>query len=107
MHQVTDRNGAAEFLTVYPGWYSGRTVHIHFKVRVPSGQQFTSQLYFDDALTDRVHANPPYNRKGIRTTRNGQDGIYRERNSGAGLVLRLTPEARGYQGSFSVGLRMA
>jgi hypothetical protein len=81
-------------------------VHLHFKVRVPSGHQFTSQLYFDDALTDRVHGNPPYNRKGARDTRNGQDGIFRESNSGAGLVLRLTPEGRGYQGDFSVGLRM-
>jgi protocatechuate 3,4-dioxygenase beta subunit len=34
-YQVTDANGGAEFLTIYPGWYSGRTVHIHFKVARP------------------------------------------------------------------------
>jgi protocatechuate 3,4-dioxygenase beta subunit len=62
-YQVTDRAGAAEFLTIYPGWYSGRTPHIHFKVRHPTGAQradeFTSQLYFDEAITDQVYTLPP------------------------------------------------
>ncbi|MGH7712132.1 MAG: twin-arginine translocation pathway signal protein, partial [Gemmatimonadaceae bacterium] len=47
-HQVTSKNGSAEFLTIYPGWYNGRAVHIHFKVRVFEGtrraHEFTSQL---------------------------------------------------------------
>jgi len=55
-YQLTDGDGRVRFLTVYPGAYQGRTVHIHFKVRAPQGQrpgyEFTSQLYFDDALTD-------------------------------------------------------
>src|SRR5262249_24919601 len=59
-YQVTDSDGGARFTTIYPGWYPGRAVHIHFKIRSgPSskrGFDFTSQLYFDDALTDRVHA---------------------------------------------------
>ncbi len=53
-YQVTDANGGVQFTTIYPGWYRGRTVHIHFKVRAKakSGQsyEFTSQLYFDDAI---------------------------------------------------------
>jgi protocatechuate 3,4-dioxygenase beta subunit len=110
-YQVTDRNGQVEFLTVYPGWYRGRTVHIHFKVRVPhsnrGGREFTSQLYFDDALTDLVHGNPPYNSKGKRDTLNPQDGIYRAGNSGEGLLLRVERAAQGYRGNFSVGLRMS
>lgn len=110
-YQVTDRQGKAEFLTVYPGWYAGRTVHIHFKVRVFEGDrrahEFTSQLYFDDALTDTVFARAPYNRKGARTTRNPQDGIYRMGNTGEALLLPLTAEGDGYRGSVSVGLRLA
>jgi protocatechuate 3,4-dioxygenase beta subunit len=53
---VTDENGTARFTTIYPGWYQGRAVHIHFKIRdspeSEQGYEFTSQLYFDDALTD-------------------------------------------------------
>lgn len=110
-YQLTDRQGKAEFLTVYPGWYVGRTVHIHFKVRVFEGNQraheFTSQLYFDDALTDTVFERVPYNQKGPRTTRNPQDGIYRMRNTGEALLLPLVPEGDGYRGTVAVGLRLA
>jgi protocatechuate 3,4-dioxygenase beta subunit len=110
-YQLTDSQGKAEFLTVYPGWYAGRTVHIHFKVRVFEGdrraQEFTSQLYFDDSLTDQVFEQAPYNRKGPRTTRNPQDGIYRMRNSGEALLLPLTRAGDGYRGSVAVGLRLA
>jgi protocatechuate 3,4-dioxygenase beta subunit len=110
-YQLTDRSGKAEFLTVYPGWYAGRTVHIHFKVRVFQGDrrahEFTSQLYFDDALTDIVFARAPYNRMGPRTTRNPQDGIYRLGNTGEALLLPVTSQGDGYRGSVSVGLRMA
>jgi protocatechuate 3,4-dioxygenase beta subunit len=109
-YQMTNGRGTADFLTIYPGWYSGRTVHIHFKVRVPAdsgrAHEFTSQLYFEEAITDRVHALPPYNAKGMRDTRNDQDGIYRARNSGSQLLLDLSQEAEGYAGAIAVGLRM-
>jgi len=76
-YQVTDANGVAGFTTIYPGWYAGRTVHVHFKIR--SGRsEFTSQLYFDDGLTDRVHAQAPYAAKGRRTLRNADDRIFAE-----------------------------
>src|SRR5581483_5836854 len=35
-YQMTDANGAAQFTTIYPGWYPGRAVHIHFKIRTSS-----------------------------------------------------------------------
>lgn len=109
-YQETDKNGATEFVTVYPGWYTGRTVHIHFKVRVLSAAQrsheFTSQLYFDDAITDQVHAQPPYRAKGVRDTRNDLDGIYRARGSGSMLLLRLTKNEGGYNGTTMIGLRL-
>src|SRR5262249_46541656 len=51
-YQLTDSRGEARFLTIYPGWYQGRTVHIHVKVRTaPQAKrsfEFTSQMYFDD-----------------------------------------------------------
>jgi protocatechuate 3,4-dioxygenase beta subunit len=51
-YQVSGSDGVLRFLTIYPGWYRGRAVHIHFKVRTSTGGEFTSQLYFDEAVTD-------------------------------------------------------
>src|SRR2546425_3271859 len=106
-YQPTDEQGRAHFTTIYPGWYRGRTVHIHFKLRSPAtrrpGFEFTSQLYFDDALTDRVFATTPYAGRGPRTTRNDADGIYRR--GGRQLVLEVVPQGGGYTGSFQVGLQ--
>lgn len=106
-YQVTDDQGRARFTTIYPGWYRGRTVHIHFKVRSPANQrpgfEFTSQLYFDDALTDRVYAAAPYAGRGPRTTRNAADGIYRR--GGGQLLLAVVPQGGGYAGTFQVALQ--
>ena len=106
-YQVTNANGIVEFVTIYPGWYPGRTVHIHFKIRTPSASQrsyeFTSQLYFDDSLTDQIHSQPPYAVKGQRTQRNDQDGIFRE--GGEQLMLQLTKDTQGYVGTFDIGLQ--
>ena len=106
--QITDARGEARFVTVYPGWYAGRTVHIHFKIRTaPVAQrsfEFTSQLYFDDVLTDRVHAAHPYAANGLRTARNQHDGIFRR--GGDQLMLAPTVEAEGYAAAFAIGLQL-
>jgi protocatechuate 3,4-dioxygenase beta subunit len=106
-YQVTDDRGIARFITIYPGWYPGRTVHIHFKVRTEPaawrGFEFTSQLYFDDLVTDRVHTQAPYADKGLRRLRNERDGIFR--NGGSQLMLELVKEAEGYAGTFDIGLQ--
>lgn len=106
-YQVTDENGAAEFTTIYPGWYSGRTVHIHFKIRTAPGRdddyEFTSQLFFDDALTDQVYKEQPYASKtGERDTRNATDMHYAD--VGDQLLLDLVKEDAGYTASFDIGL---
>src|SRR5436305_12884506 len=68
--QRTDANGVATFRSVYPGWYQGRTVHIHVKVHVRGRVVHTGPLFFSDALTDRVYRSAPYNKNQNRTTRN-------------------------------------
>lgn len=107
-YQLTDGKGEARFLTVYPGWYEGRTVHLHFKIRTePAAQrgfEFTSQLYFDDALTDRVHASGPYTSKGKARTRNHQDEIFRQ--GGEQLMLATTEAGGRYSSSFAIGLQI-
>jgi len=104
--QTTDDNGAVTFATIYPGWYQGRTVHIHFKLRTFDGtsttHEFTSQLYFDDATSDEVYAQAPYNTRGDRTTRNSNDNIYG--NVGDQLVLNVSKSGDGYVGTYDFGV---
>ena len=105
--QRTDANGAVQFQTIYPGWYSGRAVHIHFTVRTQGtdngNYQFTSQFFFDDALTDQVHALEPYASKGQRNTRNSNDNIFL--GGGDQLLLSLRGDTTsGLTGSMSIGL---
>ncbi len=106
--EVTDAAGSAKFTTIYPGWYEGRTVHIHFKIRTTTSDgkafEFTSQLFFDDHLTDQVHANAPYSAKGQRTLRNDGDGIYRK--VGDQLLLDAAKAGDGYAATFDIGLQM-
>jgi protocatechuate 3,4-dioxygenase beta subunit len=107
-YQVTDADGRVRFTTIYPGAYPGRAVHIHFKVRANARntpRDFTSQLYFDDALTDRVHAREPYAGVGERRTRNARDGLYRQ--GGQALQLALVETADGYAATYDVGIRRA
>jgi uncharacterized protein (TIGR03437 family) len=106
-YQVTDSNGAVEFTTIYPGWYSGRTVHLHYKVRLFAGStrtyEFTSQLAFDDTLTDQVFTQAPYSARPNRNTRNSNDMIYQ--SAGSAILLSLSSDgAGGYTTSYNVGL---
>lgn len=106
-YQVTDSNGSVEFTTIYPGYYTGRTVHIHYKIRLFSGStrtyEFTSQLTFDDALTDQVFTQAPYNTKAARGTRNNNDAI--AQSGGGAILLNLTSDGQGgYTSVFNVGL---
>jgi len=107
-HQVTDAQGLARFTTIYPGWYPGRAVHVHFKIRTnpagARGNDFTSQLYFDEALTDKVHAQAPYAAKGRRNMTNEKDGIFR--NGGKQLMLKLADKSGGYAGTFDIALKI-
>ena len=103
-YQLTGENGEVRFRTIYPGWYPGRTVHIHFRVRAFAGTStatnFASQLYFDDAVSNQVLSEAPYNARGARNVTNANDGIFANAN-----VLALTANGSGgYVGAFQVGL---
>lgn len=107
-YQVTDASGNVKFTTIYPGWYTGRAVHVHFKIRSNAGAvsryEFTSQLYFDESITDAVYAQAPYNTRGRRDTTNQRDGIFA--SGGSQLMLALVPDGKGYAGTFDVALQV-
>lgn len=109
-YQLTDAQGKAAFTTIYPGWYRGRAVHIHFKIRTTgtdgNAYEFTSQLFFDDTLSDQVFAQASYAGKGTRDTRNSNDNIYQ--SGGAQLLLNPTGDLRkGYTAAISIALDLS
>ena len=87
--QATNSDGIARFTTIYPGWYQGRTVHIHAKVHLDKQTLLTTQLYFPDAFSDEVYTAEPYAGDGERDSSNDTDGIYDE-----SLTLTLSPGGR-------------
>ncbi len=104
--QVSDASGNVAIDTIYPGWYQGRTVHIHVKVHVGGNTVHTGQLFFDDKLTDEVYAAAsPYAERGERTTRNDQDSIYA--SGGAQSTLAVAKSGDGYAGSIVMGVQSA
>jgi protocatechuate 3,4-dioxygenase beta subunit len=102
--QTTDAKGGAQFTTIHPGWYQGRAIHIHFKIRTlanGSPWEYTSQWYFDEALNDRILADRRYANAGQRTT-NATDGIFQ--NGGDSLLLAPAVSGAGYAAAFGIGL---
>jgi protocatechuate 3,4-dioxygenase beta subunit len=117
-YQLTNAHGNAKFITIYPGWYSGRTDHIHFRVRLYSGTtvtyNFVSQLFAAEAITSLVYATAPYNTRPNRDTFNATDMVYTgpsqgnggvvASNSGAYLLMRLADNGTNAVASFNVVL---
>jgi protocatechuate 3,4-dioxygenase beta subunit len=116
-YQLTDDNGTVRFTTVYPGWYEGRAIHIHAKVRTFEGSEktleWTSQFYLNNSISEQVHTQPPYSNHGLEVT-NEEDMIYRgassdglvQSNTGERLMLNLTKDddEQSYLGTFNIVL---
>ncbi len=98
--QVTDADGIATITTIYPGWYRGRTVHVHAKVALSNRTVLTTQLYFDEAVTAEVFKTAPYDAHIGRDTFNTDDGLYR-----ADTVLTVSKDVDGYLGLITIGIR--
>lgn len=101
--QRTDAKGLAIFRTIYPGWYPGRTVHVHTMVHIGGNVVHTGQLYFPDTVTDAVYRRAPYSRRPNRDPRNAGDSIYR--NGGRRSTLKVKKAGSAYTGSMTMGVQ--
>ena len=102
--QVTDADGVALFDTIYPGWYPGRTIHIHFKVHYKNNTYATSQFYFPDDFTDHVFSRWPYSNRPNRTTRNADDSVLRGDPAESNVLASVAEDGDGYFGTITVGV---
>lgn len=91
--QVTNGDGIVEFTTIWPGWYRGRTIHIHAMVHVGNRRVLTTQMMFDESLNSAVMAKEPYSAHTGRDTFNDGDGIHRDE-----MLMKVTEEDGGYLG---------
>jgi protocatechuate 3,4-dioxygenase beta subunit len=92
--QVTNAEGIVEFTTIWPGWYRGRTIHIHAMVHVSSERVLTTQIMFDEELNSVVMAKAPYSERTGRDTFNDGDTIYQD-----GMLMKVGQEGDGYVGA--------
>jgi protocatechuate 3,4-dioxygenase beta subunit len=100
----SDADGVVSFRTVYPGWYPGRAIHIHFKVRLAGDMEVTSQLYLPDTVNEAVHAQLPYSDHGPVPASNGQDGLFDKTADHDSLIAEVTADGAGYRAELVVGV---
>jgi protocatechuate 3,4-dioxygenase beta subunit len=97
--QVTNADGIAEITTIYPGWYRGRTVHIHAKVFVSNTEVLTTQLYFDEERNDEAYTAAPYNMHTGRDVTNDDDSIFSSET-----VMTVASDGDGYLGLITLAV---
>lgn len=103
--QVTGSDGKATFKTIYPGWYRGRTTHIHFKVHFNNSTLITSQLYLPEDINQAVYGTAAnYKSRGQKDTPNASDMVYLPANLGQRTVLKVQQQGEGYLASLVIGV---
>jgi len=98
--QATNSDGIVEFKTIYPGWYRGRTTHVHAKVHLDKATLLTTQFFTTKAMDDIVYAREPYSEDTGRDTFNESDNIYVEEGE-----LTLTEEGKGVVGLITLDVK--
>ena len=103
--QFTDADGAARFNTIYPGWYPGRTPHIHFKVILDDKDLVTGQLHFPDTVSERIYATllPYRERKAERDTFNANDFIF-QKQGGSETLVAVEEDGASCRASLVIGI---
>jgi protocatechuate 3,4-dioxygenase beta subunit len=102
--QMTDADGVASFRTIFPGWYTGRAVHVHLKVALGTSDVHTGQLFFDDATIAAAYEAEPYAERGTPDTSNEADGIY---GQSRGTTIVAVAPGETYRGTVTLGVQPA
>jgi protocatechuate 3,4-dioxygenase beta subunit len=102
--QLTDGAGGVRFRTIYPGWYTGRTPHVHLKLRVGE-KAATTQLYFPDEVTNAVYARAPYDRHPGRDTTNATDRFLGPIADKSLLMWTMSRDGDGFVATATVALK--
>jgi protocatechuate 3,4-dioxygenase beta subunit len=102
--QMTGADGSVSFQTVFPGFYMGRTNHIHFKVRIGGHAQGKSyaaghashigQVFFPEEFSAKLMMQEPYSKHKIHRTTQAEDDVFNDQH-GDLSVARLTPATSG------------
>jgi protocatechuate 3,4-dioxygenase beta subunit len=89
--QLTNGSGDVTFRSVYPGWYPGRTPHVHIKVFLDEKTMLTGQIYFPDELSRRIYlTRVPYSARPKADTTNATDFIFKSgEREGGGIVFAI------------------
>ena len=103
--QITDADGLAEFDTIYPGAYPGRTIHIHFKAYTDEQRLLTSQMHFPDEVTDVVLQSEPYSEHGPRSTTNESDRLVNDDSEDQALLGQVRQDGDGYHVALTIAVR--
>lgn len=109
-YQITDANGLATFKTIIPGWYAGRTTHIHLRLRstydsTTTGGTNTTQLFFLQDVIDTINTTiSPYSAEGTNPTTNASDHVYSGETDGANLLTLSGDNTNGYTATIKINL---
>ena len=117
--QKTDENGAVQFRTIFPGHYTGRTVHVHVMVHtnaevhengtiIDTSPSHVGQLYFDQDLITSIRAESPYSTNTQQLMQNSADYVLQLEPAGSDPFVHYTfvgdTAAEGMVGWFTLGI---
>jgi hypothetical protein len=106
--QSTDSNGMAEFTTIYPGWYEGRTIHIHLKVHTGGHVSHTGQLFFPEDITARIAQLQPYAKhRDVHLTTQDEDFVFDDEHGASGMLTLSRIQAKSDAAGFLATVTLA
>ncbi|NUP23242.1 MAG: intradiol ring-cleavage dioxygenase [Streptomyces sp.] len=117
-YQIANANGVVKFETIFPGWYTPRTCHIHLKVHTGGQKEdgtyeggkvnYTGQLFFDDEVAQEIFTLEPYSKHSGSYTTLDNDMVYDGGGASSGLLtLRAVHKkdpSKGYKGFLTLGV---
>ncbi|MDR6977076.1 protocatechuate 3,4-dioxygenase beta subunit [Streptomyces sp. 3330] len=117
-YQIANANGVVKFETIFPGWYTPRTCHIHLKVHTGGQKEdgtyeggkvnYTGQLFFPDDIAEEIFTLEPYSKHSGSYTTLADDMVYDDGGTSSGLLtlkaVHKADPSKGYKGSITLGV---